>query len=706
MSIRSCHLASLTAASLTLWGAAALAAPTLRHQADQRGDVAVFGSTLAFDCGAGIPAPAGATASCAGQLYVDDTAPDLYWHDNVADSSVTPLEARTSATLVLPTGAEVTYARLYWAALNMGSEPDKDAVLDWLYGPQETITADAWWVVDSQLAYPAGSYYYQATGDATEFVRTWGAGDFRVSGIDAVPLANPTGPLDRAFSAWTLVVFYTHPGDDLRNLALFDGFESIDPGLGHGAVSVSLAGFLVPEGFSAKMTAFMYEGDRAYTGDHFTVNGTRLSNALNPVDDFFNGTRSYLGTAVSGTYDVPHLSGEPGSMAGYDLDTVDVTALLQPGDTQATVGADSSLDVFMLGGFVTSITSLAPSFGSATKTVTDLNGGAAVQGDALEYAIVFTNTGNDASVRTVLTDVLESGLTYVSGSLKVGPPGALVAKTDAAGDDEAEYVASTRTITVRLGTGASATQGGSLAVNEAVEVRFRAAIAVSSGQVANQAVLKASGAAGGGEKTYLSDGDPTQPGEQPTVVVIYECDSDLDCPATKPRCDPTTHTCGPCQTDANCHEPARPACQPNGTCNECSASNDALCVEPEPVCDVSSGTCVLCTPGPGGNASECVGEPDGPACVPGATPVRNHCGCFADDDCGGPQSGRVCEASSETCVDGCRGANGVHHLDRALDLLQEVSGLRSGFLEALRFEEHGLGVGQRLPLLRRVELHA
>jgi uncharacterized repeat protein (TIGR01451 family) len=651
---RSCRLALL--AVVAAGAAPASADPVLRHQADQRGDVAVFGSTLAFDCGGGVPAPAGATASCAGQPNVSDTAPDLYWRDYIADSSVTPLEARTSATLVLPAGAEVTYARLYWAALKLGSAPDKDAVLDWLYGPQETITADAWWVVDSQLGYPAGSYYYQATGDATEFVRTWGAGDFRVSGVDAVPLANPTADLDRAFSAWTLVVFYTHPDADLRNLALFDGFEWIDPGLGHGSVSVSLAGFLVPQGFTATMSAFMYEGDQSYTGDHFTFNGTRLSNALNPADNFFNATRSYLGAPVSGLYDAPKLSGEPGSMAGYDLDTVDVTALLDPGDTSATVGADSSLDIFMLGGFVTSIASLAPSFGAAQKTVTDLNGGAALQGDVLEYSIVFTNTGNDASVRTVLTDVLEAGLNYFPASLKVGPPGALVARTDATGDDEAEYDPVTKTITVRLGTGASASQGGSLAVGAAVEVRFRAGIAVSTGQVSNQAVLKASGQSGGGEKSYLSDGDPTQPGEQPTVVVIHECDTDADCPPARPRCDPTTLTCGPCASDADCHEPSRPACQPNGTCNECSASNHVRCVDPEPVCDVTSGTCTLCTPGPGGDASECVDDPEGPRCVPGVG--VNHCGCFVDADCGGAPSGRVCAASVEVCVDGCRGAGG------------------------------------------------
>ena len=80
---------SLTALTLVAPLAARAADPVLRHQDELHGDVVVFGSTLGYDCGAGLPVPTGATASCA----------------------------------------------------------------DWTY--------------------------YQASGDATDFVATWGAGDFR-----------------------------------------------------------------------------------------------------------------------------------------------------------------------------------------------------------------------------------------------------------------------------------------------------------------------------------------------------------------------------------------------------------------------------------------------------------------------------------------------------------------------------------------------
>jgi uncharacterized repeat protein (TIGR01451 family)/MYXO-CTERM domain-containing protein len=629
--------------------------PVLRHQEDLHGDVVVFGSTLGYDCGAGQSPPAGSTASCAGQLNVADGAPDLYWRDDIADASITATQARTSATLTLPPNATVKYARLYWAALKQGATPDTDVVLDWLGGPQKIITADATWVQPYGFASHPDWYYYQASGDATDFVAMWGAGDFRVSDVDAIDLVGQD--VDRAFSAWTLVVFYENPGDDLRNLALFDSFTPLDPGMpGEGSASVTLSGFLVPQGYTARMSAFAYEGDIMYTGDHFTLNGTQISNAANPADNFFNSSRTYAGTAVSGTYDVPQLSGAPGSMAGYDLDTADVTSLLKPGDTSCVVGADSTKDIFFLGGFITSVANLAPDFHGMTKVAVDLNGGALLPGDTVQYTITGTNNGNDAAVGATLTDVLDPGLSLVAGSIEILQGGNVGTKTNAAGDDEGDYDATSRTITWRVGAGATASSGGTVAVGETVAVRFKAKVSIQSGSIANQGVLTASGQAGAAEKSWLSDGDPMTIGDQPTVVVVDECDGDGACSGNKPHCDLGTHTCVGCASDADCPDPQKPACQPNGSCGQCSSSNDSLCGGQTPVCDTMSGTCVLCTLGPNGNAQQCQGNPNGPVCVGGPNGTV-HCGCLMDSDCG-PMSGMVCNSVTSICIVGCRGKGG------------------------------------------------
>lgn len=638
-----------TGASLVLAaGAASAVDPILRHQEDTRGDVRVFGSTLAFDCGAGVPAPAGAVASCASEINTTDTAPDIYFRDNTANASVMPTEARTSATLSLPPGATVTYARLYWAALKDGNQPDTDATLDWLGGPEQTITADDQWVIPFGLPSHPNWHYYQATGDATDFVSTWGAGDFRVSGVESLALAGVD--VDRAFSAWTLVVFYQADGEELRNLALFDGFTAIDPGLAQPSAEVTLSGFVVPQGFNAKMSAITYEGDKIYSGDHFTFNGGQQTDAQNPFDNFFNSSRSNLGVPVSGQFDVPKFSGDPGSMAGYDLDTVDVTELLNPGDTSATVGADSSLDIFFLGGFVTSVTNLAPSF-SVTKSVEDLNGGAVVTGDVLEFTIAGTNVGNDTAADVTISDFVGAGMKYDAGSLQITLGGGNGNKTDAVDNDEAEFVANQKTAFWYVGQSAVPGFGGNVAPGESVEVKFRVQVTASSGQtLTNQAVLGAKGSAGGPHKDYLSDSDPQKVGTQPLVVQVDQCTMDAQCSGDTPHCDLATHTCVGCQTDADCKDPKAPACQPSGACGECSATNDKLCVDDTPVCNTMAGICVLCT---AMDASACLDSKDGPQCVGGL-----HCGCFQDSDCGGANSGIVCDPMAEICVEGCKGEGG------------------------------------------------
>lgn len=636
----------------------AAADPVLRHTTDIRGDAQVIGSTLAYDCASTAPLPPGANVSCSNQWNTSDTAGDLYWRDNIADQTVAPSQARTSATLDLPAGSTIKYARLYWAALRPSSSPDSEVVIDRKYGSAEAITADH---CHDVIPFPFAShpewYYYQCSGDATGFVTKAGPGDFRVTGVDAIDLAGTL--VHVSFSNWTLVVFYEDPNDDMRNLALFDGFQIVDPEHDPPSVSAELSGFLVPDGFQAKMTAFVYEGDipepNTPSADHFTINGIAMGNGTNPVDDFFNSSRSFLGTAYSGDLDVPKLSGEAGTMAGYDLDTVDITSAMSAGDTSATIGVDSAYDKLLLGGFVTSIMNKAPNFHQMAKDVQDVNGGAVLPGDVLEYTITAQNTGNDAAVDAVITDDLDPGIDFVPGSIEIVSGGSLGTKTDQAGDDEGEFVSDR--VTVRVGTGATAYQGGTVAIGQTVIVKFRVRVTANAGQIANTAILTASGESGAQEREYESDGDPNTVGDQATVVVVDECSSDADCSGLTPHCDPETHTCVGCTSDTDCTDPLLPACQPDGSCGECSATNATLCVDPLPVCEVSDGVCVMCTPGPNGDASMCVEDPNGPLCIAGAN-ESSFCGCETDSDCGAIDSGRVCDTSIQICVDGCRGVGG------------------------------------------------
>src|SRR5262249_11332470 len=99
-----------------------------------------------------------------------------------------------------------------------------------------------------------------------------------------------------------------------------------------------------------------------------------------------------------------------------------------------------------------------------TKSEVNLNGGpagTARPGDILEYTVTVQNQGLDFADNVMISDVVPL-VTYIPGSLQIVSGPNAGPKTDAAGDDQAEFDPVTRRITFRLGTGATATAGGSL----------------------------------------------------------------------------------------------------------------------------------------------------------------------------------------------------------------------------------------------------
>jgi hypothetical protein len=71
---------------------------------------------------------------------------------------------------------------------------------------------------------------------------------------------------------------------------------------------------------------------------------------------------------------------------------------------------------------------------------------------------------------------LPVGITYVPGSLQITAGSNIGTKTDALADDQGEYDAATRTITVRLGNGANGTVGGTVPPGGSSTIKFRVKI--------------------------------------------------------------------------------------------------------------------------------------------------------------------------------------------------------------------------------------
>ncbi len=614
------------AALVGLVGRVARGEPGLRVATDQHGDFLLIGNTIGYDCaGENQPIVGDVGTNACNQAGKDDSAPDLFWRsfDTAADKPLAtkwlPSEARSTAVLTVPTGARVTHAFLYWAATNVNSTPGASVLLERPGAAlSQTITASQSFVSTANT--------FQSVADITPIVQEYGSGAYRVGGLSVLSFIDRDANV--AFGGWTMVAFYELGSEPMRNLALFDGLDVMDVS---SEQSLHLNGFLVPNaGFDAKLGVIAYEGDASSTGDRLFFNDVELSNALNPADNFFNSTRSWLGQRENHIGDYPQLTGASGSMAGMDLDVVDVHAMLHSGDRSATLRISAGFDEVYLGAFVTSIGTFRPNFGSSSKTVQDINGGAVLPGDVLKYTITIANTGNDGSVETVLSDPLSPALTYVPNSLTIESGANAGAKTDAAGDDQAEYLPSERRVVVRLGTGATATAGGALIQNAASTVSFRVTVNASAlGTVANQAVISAGGQIGAPVSVTVT-GNGVTPGI-PTNVTVDQCQANAECRGGTPVCNTTASpkVCVGCMADSDCG----------------GLTSGRVCAQDH--------TCIHGCRGLGGNGCQA-----GLVCTSTTTGIGYCFECVQDSDCGGPTSGRICDIEHNRCADGCRGAAG------------------------------------------------
>lgn len=383
-----------------------------------------------------------------------------YIMENTGADSANGIFNSSSATVTLPASSTVLFAGLYWSANTAAGSSgaaaptatDKDKVKIKLPG------GTAWSTVSASKVFTSGSFTaYQGFADVTSQVAGAGNGSYAVGNIQA-----GTG-YDR-YAGWSLVIAYQNAALPMRDLRVFDGFGIVSNS--STSVDIAVDGFETPSSGTVKteIGSVVYEGDLGKTGDALKLNGTAMSDAVNPANNFFNSTISEGGTAVGSR--TPNNS----NTMGLDVDQFDASGKLANNATSATLTLTTGGETFYPG-VVTFATDLYAPDLSTTLTGTDTDGGSLMPGDTIDYTMVVKNNGNDASLATLLTDAVPAGTTYVPGTLKISS----TARTDAAADDTAEFTGDSAQgkTTFRIGTGASASAGGSLAAGASVTVTYQ-----------------------------------------------------------------------------------------------------------------------------------------------------------------------------------------------------------------------------------------
>jgi Flp pilus assembly pilin Flp len=196
-------------------------------------------------------------------------------------------------------------------------------------------------------------YSYACKKDVTELVKlagvTNGNATYTVGGVDC-----DTGD-ELSYAVWSLIIIYYSPDVDRHQIYLYDdnfiyssSYCNVDFD-NNGTPGGLVSGFLAPEDVAdtehaARLTCFVGEGDRNYSGDRISVNGCFLSNAESPSNNVWNET--FPGNAKD----------------GIDIDTFEVTyPTINPGDTSAKVDLPTETDcwnlVYIILSFSTDITS-------------------------------------------------------------------------------------------------------------------------------------------------------------------------------------------------------------------------------------------------------------------------------------------------------------------------------------------------------------
>ena len=372
----------------------------------------------------------------------------------------------SSADLSLPAGAEVLYAGLYWGGRADPADSERDQIQ--LRAPGETaytqLTASQLDTITAQGT--ATTRPFQAGLDVTSIVAAAGNGTYFVGDLNASLGQDGLG----FYGGWALVVAYRDESQPLRRLTIFDGAANV---AGSDTISTTVTGLLTPlsGSFETFLGALVWEGDEGIVGDSVALDGTVLSDALNPPDNFWNSSITRLGERIDAK------SPDYVNQLAVDINYVDASGILANGATEAEILFSTNGDAYFPHALAFVVDLFAPDLvASLEKSVAAPDGEPAEPGDVLEYTISFSNVGQDGATEVVLTDPIPANTVYVPGTLEIvsnagtGPVGPM---SDASGDDQAEFDGVNNQVVFRLGEGADANNGGLVASGEGASVRFR-----------------------------------------------------------------------------------------------------------------------------------------------------------------------------------------------------------------------------------------
>jgi uncharacterized repeat protein (TIGR01451 family) len=404
---------------------------------DVDGDPATFSSSTAE-----LRIPAGSTVLWAG----------LHWN---AATDVPAAERLYGSSYQAPPLSRANRFRVRFAAPGRGYQ-----MLD--AAPADGTTRDTW-----DDTNPGGTVSYGAYVDVTDLVKAGGAGRYGVADVQACR------GFGGCFGSWSLTVAYANRALPARNLNVWHGWQLTSPSRNGGAQEFAVNGITPPPRgpVNARLGVVQADGDRALGPDSLDISSpshpawTTFAVPDRPLaageTDLFNSTDNTFGTRR------PDADASPNHLSNLDQDIALVQSdqIIGNDDRSVRFRVQTASSESLYSQVVHSAVDLYEPEIGVDKTVSPA--GPVPSGSEVTWKLAIANQGIDPVRRAVVTDPLPDGVTYVDGSVRYaagGPSGLLGPKTDAPGDDQVDWSAATRTLTLRVGAGADATTGGTMGI--------------------------------------------------------------------------------------------------------------------------------------------------------------------------------------------------------------------------------------------------
>jgi uncharacterized repeat protein (TIGR01451 family) len=458
-----------------------------------------------------------------------------YWDMAMTGVTFSPTNS-SSADLVLPQGTNtIKFARLYWGGRISNSvvtdAPDTLRKVKIRKGNSGAYTpALAPDGNTDEFAINGSEVTYQSYVDVTSFVQQYGAGTYTVADVPSTPGAISNGG---KYAGWCIMIAYENTALPYNSVRIYDGYSQVYDGGAGASQTVTLSGLNVPSNAlelgDAVMSTMAWEGDANLSasagnpaGDFVKVNGIAVSNAMNPVTNFWNGTISRNGVSV--TTKSPNYSNQ----MGIDIDEVQVGTGygILPGASSVTFVFGTEADQYFPSIFGFAIRMKDPII-TINKAVADASGNSTLEsGEVLTYTLTGDNTGKGNAYNTVVVDSLPTNVTYVANSLQIisapGIPANSVNQTDAADGDFAlkGNVGTRNYVKFFIGTGATSTAGGTIGINQSYTLKLKVKALTIPGSVTNTARVIANSQAG---ETFTDDATALiGPAGSPLSVTLFD----------------------------------------------------------------------------------------------------------------------------------------------------------------------------------------